>query len=142
MEIPLRSMLLVFSLCSLSLAAQANTPPFSCGKNWGNGPQLQLNYCSWQAYQQQNEKLNKVYKKVMHKMHTWDHPKYPIKGAPNMVRELRQAEISWISYKEQFCKLDADESWEGSMQPMVHAQCLTSLTEAQIKNLNGLMMNY
>lgn len=52
---------------------------------------------------------------------------------------LLEAQRAWIKYKETHCKLVAKAYEGGSIQPLIYATCLTSITEDRIEELKKLI---
>jgi len=48
---------------------------------------------------------------------------------------LRAVQIRWVRYRDAHCAWDAEAVEGGSMQPMVYATCLWTLTEERIRTL-------
>lgn len=79
--------------------------------------QMEMNECAGLAYQEADKRLNQVYKQL---------PRTP---------GLVAAEKAWIAFRDAECTYEAQAVEGGSMQPMVYANCLQSLTEDRIKQL-------
>lgn len=79
--------------------------------------QMEMNECAGAAYEKADKRLNQVYRKL---------EKTP---------ELVASEKAWIAFRDAECKYQASSVEGGSMQPMVYANCLQSLTEDRIKQL-------
>jgi len=79
--------------------------------------QMEMNECAGAAYQKADKTLNQVYRQL---------EKTP---------ELVASEKAWIAFRDAECKYQASGFEGGSMQPMVYANCLQSLTEDRIKQL-------
>jgi len=85
--------------------------------------QAEMNICGGHELDQANATLNNLYKETM--------AKYDPAGQA----ALRKSERAWIAFRDAECDLRTDESKGGSIWPLVHAQCLTELTRARIKQL-------
>lgn len=79
--------------------------------------QMEMNDCAAQAYDQADRRLSQAYKRL------------------ERTPELVAAERAWITFRDAECKFEAHAVEGGSMQPMVYANCLQSLTEDRIKQL-------
>ena len=79
--------------------------------------QMEMNDCAAQDFDKADKRLNQAYKRL---------EKTP---------ELIAAEKAWIAFRDAECKYQAQAVEGGSMQPMVYANCLQSLTENRIKQI-------
>ena len=79
--------------------------------------QMEMNDCAGQDFDKADKQLNQAYKRL---------EKTP---------ELIAAEKAWIVFRDAECKYQAQAVEGGSMQPMVYANCMQSLTEDRIKQL-------
>ena len=79
--------------------------------------QMEMNECAGIAYDKADRRLNQVYKRL------------------ERTSELVAAQRAWITFRDAECKYKASAYEGGSMQPMVYAGCLQSLTEDRIKQL-------
>ena len=93
---------------------------FLCGAAYAACPgetQMELNECAGMAYQKADKQLNQAYRKLQR--------------TPDLVAAQR----AWITFRDAECKYQASGFDGGSIQPMVYANCLQSLTEDRIKQL-------
>ena len=51
------------------------------------------------------------------------------------LEQLKAAQRAWTAYRHEWCDFIARPWRGGSIYPMIHAQCLTELTEAQTEKL-------
>jgi uncharacterized protein YecT (DUF1311 family) len=79
--------------------------------------QMEMNACAGLAYEQADKLLNQVYRKL------------------DRTAELVAAQRAWITFRDAECTYQASAYEGGSMQPMVYAGCLQSLTEDRIEQL-------
>lgn len=79
--------------------------------------QMEINECAGIAYDKADKRLNQVYRKL------------------ERTPELVAAQRAWIAFRDAQCSYQASAYKGGSMQPMVYAGCLQSLTEERIKQL-------
>ena len=79
--------------------------------------QMEMNDCAAHDFDKADKRLNQAYKRL---------EKTP---------ELIAAEKAWIAFRDAECKYQAQAVEGGSMQPMVYANCLQSLTENRIKQI-------
>ncbi len=132
--------LLVLPLCAVAQqSAPLQTPceekPLS---------QLQMNNCAAFEYKRADEHLNKVYRKAVQYM-TDDLAQAQkqanqkqIKYKETAIARLREAETTWISYRDIQCKGAAEQYEGGSMAPTIYSQCLTTLTEHRTADLKSI----
>ncbi len=91
-----------------------------CG---GRGSRTDMNLCEGDNFKQADAKLNAVYAKLMKKISADGQPR------------LRDAQKSWIAYRDAQCAFETLGTIDGSIHSMVVAQCLADLTEQQTKRL-------
>lgn len=89
----------------------------------GRGSQADLNLCAGDNFKQADTKLNAVYAKLLKKISAAGQAK------------LREAQKSWIAYRDSQCAFETLGTIDGSIHGMVVAQCLADLTEQQTKRL-------
>ena len=89
----------------------------------GRGSQTDLNLCAGENFKQADAKLNAVYAKLLKKISAAGQSK------------LREAQKSWIAYRDAQCAFETLGTIDGSIHSMVVAQCLTDVTEQQTKRL-------
>ena len=85
--------------------------------------QTDMNLCEGENFKQADVQLNAVYAKLMKKISAAGQTK------------LREAQKSWIAYRDAQCAFDTLGTIDGSIHSMVAAQCLADLTEQQTKRL-------
>ncbi len=90
--------------------------------------QLEMNIKAYEDYKVADAKMSAIYKKVLKTFTNTADKKL-----------LLEAQRAWIKYKETNCKLVANAYEGGSIKPLMYAACLTSLTEARIKELQDLL---
>lgn len=91
-----------------------------CG---GLNNQTEMNLCEGDNFEQADSQLNAVYARLMKKI-----------GAAGQSK-LREAQKSWIAYRDAQCAFETLGAIDGSIHGMVSAQCLTDLTRQQTKRL-------
>lgn len=91
-----------------------------CG---GRGSQTELNECEGANFKQADARLNAVYAKLLNKVSAAGQSK------------LRDAQKSWIKFRDAQCAFETLGTIDGSIHGMVVALCLTDLTEQQTKRL-------
>lgn len=100
--------------------------------------------CAAFQHKEADKHLNKVYQKAVQYM-TDDLARAQknvdqkqIKYEETAIASLREAERSWISYRDIQCKAAAQQYEGGSMAPMIYSQCLTTLTEHRTADLKSI----
>jgi uncharacterized protein YecT (DUF1311 family) len=112
-----RVFMLTFAIAALApMAAHAG----ECDKA---RTQTEMNICAGHELEQANATINNLYKETM--------AKYDAEGQDL----LRKSERAWIAFRDAECDFRTSGSKGGSIWPMVHAQCLTELTRARIRQL-------
>jgi uncharacterized protein YecT (DUF1311 family) len=106
--------------------------------------QRQMDNCAAFQYKEAEAHLNKVHQKVVQYM-TDDlaraqeqRDQKQIKYEETAIASLREAERTWISYRDIQCKAAAQQYEGGSMAPMIYSQCLTTLTEHRTADLKSI----
>jgi uncharacterized protein YecT (DUF1311 family) len=106
--------------------------------------QRQMDECAAFEYKQADEHLNKVYRKAVQYM-TDDLARAQkgsnqkqIKYEETTIASLKEAERTWISYRDIQCKAAAQQYEGGSMAPMIYSQCLTTVTEHRTADLKSI----
>jgi len=89
----------------------------------GRGSQTDLNLCAGENFKQADAKLNAFYAKLQKKISAAGQSK------------LREAQKSWLAYRDAQCAFETLGTIDGSIHSMVVAQCLTDVTEQQTKRL-------
>lgn len=85
--------------------------------------QTAMNLCEGDNFKQADAELNVVYAKLLKKISAAGQPK------------LREAQNSWIKYRDAQCAFETLGTIDGSIHSMVAAQCLADVTEQQTKRL-------
>jgi uncharacterized protein YecT (DUF1311 family) len=124
---------LFVSLAAAALASQpsfAQTPnPIDCAET---ATTVEMNYCAERDYERVDEKLNAIYQEVVAGLRTSDgRPPYDPK---NWESELRNAQRSWIAFRDAECKGLVPMEWGGGTATAAAVLiCMTELTKARIK---------
>lgn len=103
--------------------------------------QLAMNVCSFQAWEEADLELNKI----------WQLVKSAVKDLDNDTREfspdqanaednLLKAQRAWINYRDGHCDTIGAQFTGGTIQPLVINTCLEDLTRTRIKELNEFIM--
>ena len=104
-----------------ALQAQAQAP--DCGNAQ---TQMEMNQCAAQAFERQDQQLNRVYNQ------------YRAGLQPKDRQALKQVQLAWIKFRDLDCRQVASIYKGGSMQPMVHAHCLAERTRERITHLEQM----
>jgi uncharacterized protein YecT (DUF1311 family) len=106
--------------------------------------QRQMDDCAAFEYKEADARLNKVYRKAVQYM-TDDLARAQkqadqkqIKYEETAIASLKEAERTWISYRDIQCKAAGQQYEGGSMAPMVYSQCLTTVTEHRMADLKSI----
>lgn len=115
----MRIFILAFAAAAvMPMAAQAD----ECSKA---RTQTEMNICAGHELDRANATINNLYKETM--------AKYDPAGQAL----LRKSERAWIVFRDAECDFRTSGSKGGSIWPVVHAQCLTELTRARIKQIEA-----
>jgi len=70
-----------------------------------------------------DKQLNIVYQKIM-------------KNRTGIQKEnIKKAQIAWLKFRDLHCDCESSEHEGGSMESLIHTECLAILTEERIKQL-------
>jgi uncharacterized protein YecT (DUF1311 family) len=84
--------------------------------------QTELNKCSNSEYVKADKELNKVYKEIISGL------------SKDNLGNLKEAQLSWINFKDKNCYAEKMLYSNGSVAPMVYNFCLYRITKARIKD--------
>ena len=116
--------LLLRRLIMIGAAAAVFAPYLAMAKDCSRlNTQTDMNLCEGDNFKQADIQLNAVYAKLMKKI-----------SAAGQIK-LREAQKSWIAYRDAQCDFETLGTIDGSIHSMVAAQCLADLTEQQTKRL-------
>ena len=121
----------ILVLLSLSLSYHASAQ----GKAQAKDPcgnvitQFEMNQCAAKEYQKADAALNRVYKQVMDKSSLEEKVK------------LKTAQLAWIKFRDAECDYESAENIGGTIYPLIHSGCLTTMTELRIKQLREHLAN-
>lgn len=87
--------------------------------------QSQMDICAADEYRAATDTINNLYKETFRR--------YDPQGQDL----LRKSERAWISFRDAECDFRTMGNKGSTIWPMVHAQCLTELTRARIKQLEA-----
>lgn len=100
--------------------------------------------CAAFEYKQADAHLNKVYRKAVQYMADdlvraqKENDQRQIKYEETAIASLKEAERTWLSYRDIQCKAAAQQYEGGSMAPMIYSQCLTNLTKHRTADLRSI----
>ena len=95
--------------------------------------QSQMNECANQDFLNADKDLNDVYKKAREIIKSWDDET----GAA--LKAFVDGQKGWIAYRDGYCTAYAYQSHGGSMEPMLIAGCMASVTKARADELRTLV---
>lgn len=120
----MRHLLLVLALCGSPATLHAQD---ARGCRDQARTQMDMNQCAGAELQQVDSVLNAVYAQV-------------IAGLDSaMVPLVRQAQRAWIASRDAECDLENEAYRGGSIQPMLHAMCVSQQTRERTAYLRRLM---
>ncbi len=113
-----------------SQSALAQFPADSSANCEGELPQQQMNYCAAQEYWERDAELNQIYK--------------PFKRSLSLTEQerLTDSSLAWIAFRDADCKARASRYEGGSIQPFIHARCMTELTENRMAELPNRLQGF
>jgi uncharacterized protein YecT (DUF1311 family) len=103
--------------------------------------QMEMNLCSAKECAKADAHLNAIYGKIRDQMKSDLAEAERLKNEEdqNSLRtstdKLTSAERAWIQYRDLLCGLAADAYEGGSIQPLIHSDCLRETTEHHIQEL-------
>ena len=90
--------------------------------------QMEMNQEAFTLYKKADTRMTLVYKKVAKSLKD-----------PKQKQTLIQTQRKWIIYKEAHCKAIAALYEGGSIQPLIYYDCLKTITNDRIKNLQNYL---
>jgi uncharacterized protein YecT (DUF1311 family) len=91
--------------------------------------QQAMNICADQAFKVADKALNTSYQQVTQRL----------KDNPDSVALLVKAQRAWIAFRDTQCEFATSAAAQGSIYPMLVAQCRSELTQTRTKDLNALL---
>ncbi|MFD1697534.1 lysozyme inhibitor LprI family protein [Roseibium aestuarii] len=119
---------------TLSRPAFAQEPKLDCADAY---TQSDLNRCAYQDYEAADAELNRVYAQAVAAMTEMDEALTGT-GLEGAVKALRAAQRAWIPFRDAACESEGFMARGGTMEPMVVAGCMTTLTKQRIDDLKQL----
>jgi uncharacterized protein YecT (DUF1311 family) len=87
--------------------------------------QMAMNVCADQAYRKTDAELNDVYKQIHDRL----------KNDKGTIKLLVNAQKAWLAFRDAECTFSTSASAQGSVYPMLVAQCRDGLTSKRIDEL-------
>lgn len=88
--------------------------------------QFEMNQCAQEEYERSDKALNLAYQEYR-------------AGLPDSQKALlKQAQLSWIRFRDDACEFEASAVEGGSMQPMVYSQCRSDYTLRRLERIQAL----
>ena len=89
--------------------------------------QTDMSLCARESYKNSDEAMNKVYQEILRK----------IEGEQKKLLKISQK--NWIKYRDYDCDFRTSISKDGSINPMLKAQCLEEITTERKKQLDKML---
>jgi uncharacterized protein YecT (DUF1311 family) len=119
----MRLTVLAFAAAALPGAAAAQ----ECDR--ADESQTGMNICAATDYRAADAELNQTYDKIVKRL-----------GADEATKKrLKEAQRAWIAFRDAECDFATSGSRDGSIYPMIQAQCLEGLTSARSEQLSGYL---
>jgi uncharacterized protein YecT (DUF1311 family) len=90
--------------------------------------QLEMNHCAYKSFKAADTELNQVYRQLRNNY----------KGTAQD-RQLVDAQLAWIKFRDTDCKFSADRFKGGSIAPLIYSGCQEGLTKERIRSLNNYL---
>lgn len=124
-----RLLIFILTVIYIPLASGAGEKPpvkTSCAEATTT---IAMRACLNQHYTQVDGKLNEVYQQLMAQL--------------NQTRQtkLREAQRSWIQFRDKQAEFAASAVEGGSMYPLVYLSALASMTEKRVNDLKAILQN-
>ncbi|MCF8998131.1 lysozyme inhibitor LprI family protein [Acinetobacter nectaris] len=89
--------------------------------------QSDMNICANIAFKESDRMLNDTFQKIISSKDI------------GFQKILKQAQRSWIKFRDDDCTVQSYPTREGSVQPMIYANCLKEKTDLRIADLNKIL---
>ena len=101
--------------------------------------QIELNICARMDFERADAELNRVYRQSIASERQADRElDRTYDQRPSNESILREAQRAWVAFRDAQCTYEANgEARGGSMEPMVHGQCMARMTRERIAQLSG-----
>ena len=102
--------------------------------------QMQMNHCSYLAYQLADEDLNLAYGLARDALRQADEGVLEIYGEKPVgykdgVTTLRDAQLAWITFRDLTCEAEGNMYYGGSIRPLIENSCKEQLTRVRTEEL-------
>jgi uncharacterized protein YecT (DUF1311 family) len=127
----------LFTLALLCLGDPAMAQVVDCSTAVA---QVDLNQCAYAAWEAEDARLNAAYKAAMALLKDWDaglNPKE--RGGADA---LKQAQRSWITFRDQACAAEGYAMKGGSAEPLLVYGCMRQLTIERTSHLTSMVQAY
>ena len=95
-----------------------------------------MNICAAKELETANAELNAQWKLTLEHMRQLDkEDDEPWAAGPSYSQALRNAQRTWLAYREAQCTLDSYNTRGGSMRPMLYSMCAADLTRERTRQL-------
>jgi uncharacterized protein YecT (DUF1311 family) len=110
--------------------------------DFSNSDQMQMNQCSYLAYQAADEDLNLAYGLARDTLKSNDADIAEIygelpEGYQRGVIILRDAQRAWIAFRDLSCQAEGQQYYGGSIRPLIENTCKESLTRQRTEQLRA-----
>ncbi|WP_197478254.1 lysozyme inhibitor LprI family protein [Luteibacter rhizovicinus] len=122
----MRTFSIVVMLVIASMAGSAAAQAEDCDEA---SSQLSMNMCADQEFEAADKQLNATYRQVTGRL----------KGDQAATSLLIKAQRAWLSFRDAQCEFAASANAQGSISPMLIAQCRSAATHARTKELEALL---
>ena len=126
----LRLIVLAVPLASFCVPASAKDAPLYKTRDCSALiAQMDMNACAGDNDDAADARLNEVYKQLM-----------ASRSDPVAKQSIRDAERSWIKYRDKHCEEATAEEEGGSIRPMMMSNCLQDETDKRIRSLQRMLV--
>lgn len=112
--------ILCFLMATNALAQNQQTPD-PCDNAQST---VDMGNCAGEEYKKADAELNSVYKQLMSSLEDREYEAL-----------LKTAQQAWLKYRDAHCDFEAFENRGGTIYPVMHRSCLTTMTKARTKEL-------
>ena len=110
--------------CWLSSPVNADSETQNC-----QDPQTQtdMNICANEAFRRADTTLNQLYQQIKNKY------------APTQFQQFQKVQINWLKFRDSQCAFEAVFYQGGTIVPLIHANCMESLTQERNQHFKRLL---
>jgi uncharacterized protein YecT (DUF1311 family) len=130
----------MISTLLLALALQASLDDRAREANCSDPQaQMEMNMCAEIDFERADAELNRIYRESIAGVRQADRELDRTSDQrPSNEAILREAQRAWVAFRDAQCTWEANgEARGGSMEPMVHGQCLARMTRERVAQLSG-----